>query len=179
MLLESKMEKSFKTVERLDQVVENLIQDYGYDSKIGEARVFLVWKDIVGGFIAENAEPSSLVEGKLCIWVKNNVLLSELRLLSSDLIGKINSKIGKNVIKELRFQLKQFSSRSQGSQPQGMTKTNSKIDEIEIDQEVSQKINRAIQDVEDAELKRILRRVFEKMGKRNLRVVSQLSSERG
>ena len=85
------MEKSFKTIERLDQVVKNLIQDYGYDSKIEEVRVFSVWKDTVGGFIARNTKPSSLIDGKFCIWVKNSVLLSELHLLSSNLIEKINS----------------------------------------------------------------------------------------
>ena len=67
---------------------------------------------------------------------------------------------------------------SQENQPQRTAEINSEIDEIEISQETSQKINEAIQDVEDAELKRVLRRVFEKMGKRNLRTVSQLSSER-
>ena len=172
------MEKSFKTVERLDQVVKNLIQDYGYHSKIEEVRVFSVWKDTVGGFIARNTKPSSLIDGKFCIWVKNSVLLSELHLLSSNLIEKINSKIGKDVVKELRFQFKQFSCCSQENQPQRTAEINSEIDEIEIGQETSQKINEAIQDVEDAELKRVLRRVFEKMGKRNLRTVSQLSSER-
>ena len=176
---EYKTEKSFEALERLDRVVENLIQDYGYGSKISEARVFLVWKDIVGGFVANNTEPSSLIEGKFRIWVKNNVLLSELHLLSRNLIEKINSKIGRNVVKELRFQLKQFSCSRQGNQPQGIAETDCKIGEIEIGQEVSQKINKAIQGVEDVELKRVLRRVFEKMGKRNLRIVSQLSSERG
>jgi hypothetical protein len=117
--------------------VENLIQDYGYDSKISEARVFLVWKDIVGGFVANNTEPSSLIEGKFRIWVKNNVLLSELHLLSRNLIEKINSKIGRNVVKELRFQLKQFSCSRQGNQPQGIAETDCKIGEIEIGQEVS------------------------------------------
>ena len=176
---ESKTEKSFEALERLDRVVDNLIQDYGYDSKILEARVFLVWKDIVGGFVANNTEPSSLIEGKFRVWVKNSVLLSELHLLSRNLIEKINSKIGGNVVKELRFQLKQFSCSRQGNQPQEIAETDCKIGEIEIGQEVSQKINKAIQGVEDVELKRVLRRVFEKMGKRNLRVVSQLSSERG
>ena len=58
------MVKSSEGLKRLDQVVENVIQVYGYDSKISEARVFFVWEDIVGQFIAENTQPSSLAEGK-------------------------------------------------------------------------------------------------------------------
>ena len=166
------MVKSSEELKRLDQVVEDVIQVYGYDSKISEARVFLVWEDIVGQFIAENTQPSSLVEGKFRIWVKNSVLLSELHLLSRNLIDKINSKIGKSVVRELRFQLKLFSCSRQENQPQKVAKTNCQVGAIGLDQEISQKINSVIQDVEDAELKRVLRRVFEKMGERNLHIVN-------
>ena len=166
------MVESSEGLKRLDQVVENVIQVYGYDSKISEARVFLVWEDIVGQFIAENTQPSSLVEGKFRVWVKNSVLLSELHLLSRNLIDKINSKIGKSVVRELRFQLKQFSCSRQENQPQKVAKTNCQVGAIGLDQEISQKINSVIQDVEDAELKRVLRRVFEKMGERNLHIVN-------
>ena len=166
------MVKSSEELKRLDQVVEDVIQVYGYDSKISEARVFLVWEDIVGQFIAENTQPSSLAEGKFRVWVKNSVLLAELHLLSRNLIDKINSKIGKSVVRELRFQLKQFSCSRQENQPQKVAKTNCQVGAIGLDQEISRKINSVIQDVEDAELKRVLRRVFEKMGERNLHIVN-------
>jgi predicted nucleic acid-binding Zn ribbon protein len=62
-----------------------------------------VWREAVGGRIADRAEPISLVSGVLTIRAATSVWANELSMLSTTLIARLDDR--KVAVKELRFRV--------------------------------------------------------------------------
>jgi predicted nucleic acid-binding Zn ribbon protein len=62
-----------------------------------------IWREAVGGRIADRAEPIALVAGVLTIRAATSVWANELSMLSTTLIARLNER--KIAVKELRFRV--------------------------------------------------------------------------
>jgi hypothetical protein len=66
------------------------------------ARIFASWEQIVGPEVAARCRPTSLKGGVLKVRTESAVWASEFRYLSADVIARINSELGKPVIREVK-----------------------------------------------------------------------------
>lgn len=75
------------------------------------------WKKIVGPTAAEASLPVSLRFSRLVIWVKSSTRLQEMRFMEEDLKRRINSYLGSEQIKEIRFTLERRRASSEDDVP--------------------------------------------------------------
>lgn len=67
-------------------------------------RVQLVWAEVAGAAVAEEAQPVSEREGTLTVRCHSAVWAQELTLLAADLKDRLNGRLeGQNGIRALRF----------------------------------------------------------------------------
>jgi predicted nucleic acid-binding Zn ribbon protein len=83
--------------------IDNLIQSFGWQSKIAEGDLFANWKDLVGQQVAENSFPEDLSKGILTVRCKSTAWATQLRLMSNDILTKIEERLPELKVKELRF----------------------------------------------------------------------------
>ena len=90
-------------VEDIGSIIERAISDIDKGYMIETAKVFNHWPKIVGEGISDNCKPKKIYRDTLYVSVKNSTWASELNLMSNQLVEKINTYIGKTVVKEIRF----------------------------------------------------------------------------
>ena len=159
-----KSDSSGKTHE-LDTVLEALLKEQGFEHKMVEQKVFSAWERAVGDLIARNTQPISLVKSRLTVCALSHPLVSELTFLRKRIIQKLNAKVGRAAVRELRFQMKPArsspppeSQRSSRSHRHNVPANN--LCEAKIPAGVLKKVDCTIADVADPELKTNLRHLF-------------------
>jgi hypothetical protein len=144
---------------KIDNVLENLLHERGYDHKILEQQVFAAWQNAVGIPVARNSRPVSLVNGELTVYVSNSPWLTQLTFLQPKVIANINAAVRQPAVKSLRLLIKPYEqnrSEIQRSAPQQRLK----VQKIPTSPEVLERIEQILVDVEEPELKACLRQLF-------------------
>ncbi len=87
----------------LSKVLKKAIVQQGLDHGIREQQLFLRWEEIVGTAIANHSSPSRLRNGILWLQVTDAVWRQELTLMRVELVAKINSALGEEIVKDIRL----------------------------------------------------------------------------
>lgn len=90
-------------IEDIDSVLKKVISELKLSDKINKAKLFNHWEDIIGEEISKKAKPKRLKKGLLYVSVTTSTWANELNLMSGQIIRKINSYIGEDIVKEIRF----------------------------------------------------------------------------
>ena len=90
-------------MEHIRGTLKKLIKKQGFEKEINQQKAIDFWGEIVGKKINENTEPLEVRFGVLTVKVKNPVWRQELQLQKDNIIKKINKKLIKTTIKDLRF----------------------------------------------------------------------------
>ena len=154
------MDKLSHATHEIEHILESLLREYGFDRKILEVKALAAWEHAVGKPVARHTRPISLVNGKLTVYTSNAVLITELSLLKRHVIEKINNAVGQSVVKDLQFFVKPVGSSQQKIQPRPRQNRLKKLDVVELHSEVLERIDQAVAEVEDPELKVCLKRLF-------------------
>ncbi len=162
------MDKSTEKTERINLMLDRMIRDYGMDHKVLEAKVFAAWKAAVGALIARNTQTISLVEGKLTVYAAAHVWVNELRMLSKQVIAKINNTVSFPAVKTLEFSVKPIGSSKSPQSQRFHRPKRLKIETVELAPETLKRIDQTVASVEDPDLKTRLRRLFIKQSQRAL-----------
>ena len=80
-----------------------ILKDEKLKPAFEKGRFSIYWKESVGATINENTTIKSFKNGILIIKTKTPVWRNELLFQKKDIIQKLNSKIEKNKIKDIRF----------------------------------------------------------------------------
>jgi len=80
-----------------NQVGENLVQ----------IELLSHWNEIFSSVISKHAQPIGIRGNQLLIEVSSSAWLNELMFLKEDLRKRLNKSIGKEIIKGIRFYLKE------------------------------------------------------------------------
>lgn len=86
----------------LSEVVERLVSDRGWEHEVEVGSVIGRWPSIVGPDLAEHARPETFEDGVLVVRASSTSWATQLRLLSSTLLARIEQETGPDVVRELR-----------------------------------------------------------------------------
>ncbi len=80
-----------------------LAKSRGWSGKVAEGAIFGRWPSVVGEDIAAHATPVSLTDGVLSVQAESTAWATQLRMLQSQLLAKINAAVGQGVVKQLKI----------------------------------------------------------------------------
>jgi predicted nucleic acid-binding Zn ribbon protein len=80
-----------------------VIRDMGFENKLQQVRALELWPEIVGENIAKIAKADRVDEGILYIKVSSMTWRTELLFQKQSVLEKISTRLGKGVIKDIRF----------------------------------------------------------------------------
>lgn len=88
----------------LGEAIEGLIRELGLGGKLKEYDAVLRWEEAAGPHIAKVAAAEKIQRGVLTVRVNNATWRYELTMRKQNLIVKINTLLGEEVVKDIRFQ---------------------------------------------------------------------------
>ena len=92
-----------KEFEDIGSIIGSIVDKMEFKKKLSVSNIFNHWEDIVGPGIAKRTRPSKLARKTLYVSVTTSTWANELSLMSEQLMGKINSFTGEDVVKTIRF----------------------------------------------------------------------------
>ena len=87
----------------LAQALKQLITDLGIESEILHNQAVQLWPEVVGKKIANISQAERIDGNILFVKVKNDSWRNELVFLKKDIIERLNKRIGKRVVEDLRL----------------------------------------------------------------------------
>lgn len=88
----------------IENILSKTLNKLGIDEKIREKRVLDLWSEINGSEIIKHTEAKYINQGVLFVAVDSPVWAHQLVFMKREFINKINSKIGKKTVEDIRFQ---------------------------------------------------------------------------
>lgn len=85
----------------LKEAIHSLLDVYRLNAGIDKVKLQEKWEAIMGPAMSKRARLISFKEGKLIIKVESAALRQELSLSKSKILQRLNSELGKEVIKEV------------------------------------------------------------------------------
>ena len=92
--------------QNIGSLIQRFVSDCDIAAKLKKFSIFNHWEEIVGNDLGSRTKPEKISRAILYISVANSTWANELSMMSGQILGKINSFIGSDVIKELRFKVK-------------------------------------------------------------------------
>lgn len=80
-----------------------LIKDFKWTNELGEAELFEKWAEVVGADTAAKSTPEALENGVLTVRCASTAWATQLRLMQSDILVKLEEQFGALKITELRL----------------------------------------------------------------------------
>ena len=90
-------------MQHIGRAIEKLLRKTGLEKGVVQQNALFVWKEVVGDKVSQNTAPEKVESGTLYIKTSNPTWRQELVFKKSDIIKKLNNKLGKNTIKEIKF----------------------------------------------------------------------------
>jgi hypothetical protein len=137
---------------RLDKVISSSLETgfLGLAEKL--VKIFDVWLDAVGTYVAERTRPESIRDGVLTVLVESSVWIDRLNYLKTEFIESINTTLGEPMVSGIVFKVGPVSSPRQ--------KARSEVDRLETKPKRrnpdNPKIEAAVSGIKDPDLKRSL-----------------------
>lgn len=89
---------------QIGEIIESVLRDNGLEDNMLAHRALSVWGDVVGQHINRlTTERRVAPGGVLLLHVASASVRQELSMHKTPLLAAINSRLGKEVIKEIRF----------------------------------------------------------------------------
>lgn len=87
----------------LKAALEKALRGAKIDNAIKQYSAIDLWADTVGKNISSNTEPVDVRHGVLMVRVSNSTWRQELMFRKEEILNKLNEKIGKKLIRDIRF----------------------------------------------------------------------------
>lgn len=142
-------------INRLSVTLVQMLKAQGLESRLQEYRVFGQWEKAVGKVIARHAQPCSLRGKKMTLVVDSPAWMQQLTLLKPEIVEKVNRRLGHNAIRDIMLKLGEVTQRA------GEVSEDLPV-RAELDRDEREKIEYALQDLHDPEVREAVRRVMEK-----------------
>ena len=90
-------------MEKLNTTIKTFLNKHGLKKGVNQNTAIVLWNEIVGEKISKNTEAISVEHGILTVTVSNPTWRQELVFKQQEIIKQLNTKLGQNTIKEVRF----------------------------------------------------------------------------
>ncbi|TXI14361.1 MAG: DUF721 domain-containing protein [Pedobacter sp.] len=87
----------------LKEAIEQMLQVYKLRRKFDETGLVLAWPDIMGKSVANRTKDIFIRERKLFVRIESAVIKNEMVLMRSNIIDRMNERMGRKVIEEIIF----------------------------------------------------------------------------
>ncbi|MDY6856618.1 MAG: DUF721 domain-containing protein [Thermodesulfobacteriota bacterium] len=143
-------------MQRIAFVLNSTLKKFNYETKLKEYHVLSLWAEVVGEFIARHTQPEKIKRRKLFVSVASTAWLNELESMKQMIIERLNSEVKSEVIRDIHFNLSQFSkSNSTDSVVQHVETMG-----IEIDKDYLEDIKRSLIMIKDPQIRESLNRLM-------------------
>ena len=95
--------KPFSNEKKIRDSILGFLKAAGLRDRFDENLSIAYWDTTVGKEIAAQTEPRKVVDGIMFVKVDNDAWRQELAFFKHEIIQKLNDKIGKSAIKEIKF----------------------------------------------------------------------------
>ena len=86
----------------LAAAIGGLLSDQGWKEHAAVGSVFSNWAQIVGPDLAAHTRPDGFTDGELVIAADSTAWATQVRLLSSMLVGRLNSELGAGTVRRVK-----------------------------------------------------------------------------
>jgi len=83
--------------------LKKFLKNAGLEKGVAQQSALELWPEIVGETVANNTEPVDVEHGRLTVKTETPAWRQELQFQKKKIIEKINTKLNKKVIKDIRF----------------------------------------------------------------------------
>jgi predicted nucleic acid-binding Zn ribbon protein len=97
--------KKTKDPSHISGLLKESLSAYTKKSSSGMTAIWDKWDEAVGSQIAENAKPAAYKGNILIVYVSNSTWMQHLRFLTEDIIKKVNTTIGSEAVKEIKYKI--------------------------------------------------------------------------
>ena len=87
----------------LGDQMDRLLLDRGWSLDVAVGSVMGRWPAIVGAEVAEHCTPVTFSDGVLTVRADSTAWATQLRLMSSSILGRLEAEVGKDMVTELRL----------------------------------------------------------------------------
>jgi predicted nucleic acid-binding Zn ribbon protein len=89
----------------IGSLLDDVLKKYRHETNAELVQVWQVWDNIVGNVIAQNAKPAAFKGRILLVHVTSSTWIHQLQFLKKEMIAKLNDKLGKTLIEDLKFKI--------------------------------------------------------------------------
>jgi predicted nucleic acid-binding Zn ribbon protein len=86
----------------LGTAIGKLLSDQGWKEQAAVGSVFSNWEEIVGSDLAAHTRPDGFTEGELVIAADSTAWATQVRLLASMLVRRLNAELGEGTVKRVK-----------------------------------------------------------------------------
>jgi predicted nucleic acid-binding Zn ribbon protein len=90
-------------MQQLKSAINHFLKNNGLIKGVNQQNAILIWEEIVGKTIASNTTAETVEHGILTVKTTSPAWRQELVFKKQDIIEKLNAKLGKKTIREIRF----------------------------------------------------------------------------
>ena len=90
-------------MQQVGVVIKKFLKKTGLEKGVKEQEALVLWNKIVGSKISKNTKPISIKKGVLEVKVSTATWKQELQFQKIEIIKKLNKKLNKNIVKEIKF----------------------------------------------------------------------------
>lgn len=87
---------------RLRDLLASAGRKLGMEAPEESARLFTMWREIVGPDVAERARPKALRSGVLKVWVESPAWATEITYLGPEIVARAAEVVGPGIVTEIR-----------------------------------------------------------------------------
>ena len=90
-------------MQHIGGALKKFIKTAGLEKGIAQQKALEIWSETVGETVSKNTEPTSIEHGILSIKTTTPAWRQELQFQKTQIIEKLNKKLNKKLIKDIRF----------------------------------------------------------------------------
>jgi hypothetical protein len=150
---------------RIKRILNATLRKLGLEKRIKECAILSFWNDAVGESIALHTKPVKVYDGRMTVLVESSSWTQELTFLKSGIMEKLNSTIGKKVIKDIYFKIGDVKEPASSAGLPMRRKKEIDLERVKLDREKRRKIEESLKKIEDPEIKQILKNFLTKEAK--------------
>ena len=88
---------------KVSDLMRVIIRQNGLETPLLQRRLVESWDDIAGELIAKYTTEKYIRNQDLCVHIENPALRSEISMIKTELIRKLNNAVGGQVIRDIRL----------------------------------------------------------------------------